>query len=143
MKWCITVLKELTIRLRLYLFGIRFYECDDEVDHPLIREASYWLDADHRIRIHFFRVACTDIVMKSGQLVGECYTSYIVKAYFSENFPPDARAFDRRAFYFNGRLNGFAEDEAQTTELLLDVYLDFIKTSLLSKFTSSVCNQEN
>lgn len=130
MFWILRLVKELLIRLRLYLFGVRFYECGYVFDHPLVQEAEYRIDSEHRVRVQFFRVECSDIIMKGGELIGDCYVSYIVKGRFDSNFPQDVRMFDEKAFYFNGRVNRFNEPEQQTVELLLDIYLDFVKTSL-------------
>lgn len=122
--------KEILFRLRLYLTGIRFYEQVTDVNAPVIYEAEYRLDSNHRIKFKFYRVQCIDIVLKRGKLVGEDYASFVVQAFLDENFPDELRKFNEKSFFFNGKINSFGYSEQQSVELILDVYLDFLKSSL-------------
>lgn len=126
----LSAVKELSLRLKLYLLGIRFYECEGDPKYPLIYEAEYRVDSTHRLKIKFFRVECKDIVLKKGVLSEIVYNSYIVRADVDDTFPQDVRNFDKHAFFFNGRINGFRGTEQQVAHMLLDVYLDFLKISL-------------
>lgn len=126
------VLKEILFRFRLYLTGIRFYEQKTDTEAPVIYEAEYRLDSEHRIKFKFYRVQCIDIILKRGKLVGEDYPSFVVQAFLDENFPEELRKFNQKSFFFNGRINSFGYSEQQSVELILDVYLDFLKTSLAS-----------
>lgn len=124
------VLGEVLFRLKLYLLGIRFYEQNTQLPQQPIREAEFYLSPRHRIRFKFYRIDCIDIIMKRGKLVGEPYPSYAVQANMDETFPDDVRAYSGRSFFFNGRANGFRPSETLTIELILDVYMDFLRTSL-------------
>ena len=125
----ICVFKELIFRLKLYLFGIRFYSRGTIVDAPLIYEANYRLDDEHYVQFKFYRIECTDIVMKRNRMYKDHYASFIVQAFLNNHFPEEVMEFNEKAFFFNGKTNSFDCSEQQTVELILDVYLDFLKMS--------------
>lgn len=127
---CFRVLRELLFRLKLYLFGIRFYEQATHSDAPVVYSAEYRLDASHRINFKFFHVTCRDILMTRGSVTHEDYSSYAVQATMDATFPEDLMVYSGRSFFFNGRTNRFKKDEKQTLDLILDVYLDFLKNSM-------------
>lgn len=124
------VVKEILFRLKLYLLGIRFYESKGVGDNPLVYEAEYRIDKSHTIKFKFYRVECTDMILRRGHLVEEQYKSFIVQAFLDDRFPLKLRGFDTRSFFFNGKTNDFGKSEQETLELILDVYLDFLKTWL-------------
>ena len=135
---CFRVLREMLFRLKLYLFGIRFYEQAAHGKAEVIYEAEYRLDSAHRIIFRFYRIECFEILMKRGELIGEAYPSYAVVAELDPTFPESLRAFSGRRFFFNGRINGFKAPERQTLDLILDVYLDFLRNSFLKHSTVKV-----
>lgn len=129
MNGVICVIKELLFRLKLYMFGVRFYSRGSTIDAPVIYEAEYRIDEDHFVKFKFYRIECFDVVMKRGMLIGEPYPSFVVQAFLNDHFPEEVKDFNEKCFFFNGRTNSFGCSEQQTVELILDIYLDFLKTS--------------
>lgn len=124
------ILGETLFRLKLYLFGIRFYERPQLAEVAPIHEAEYRLDHEKRIHFKFYRVLCNDTILKRGRLVSDSYASYVVQAFLNDQFSPELRAFNGKNFFFNGVTNDFFRSEKRTVELILDVYLDFLKSSV-------------
>lgn len=124
------IMGELLFRLKLYLFGIRFYERPQFTASEPIYEAEYRLDGEKRIKFKFFRVGCSDIILKRGKVETEEYASYVVQAFLSDSFTAELKEFDGKSFFFNGVANDFFQSNQQTVELILDVYLDFLKSSM-------------
>lgn len=124
------IMSELFFRLKLYLFGIRFYERPQFTASDPIYEAEYRLDEEKRIKFKFFRVACSDIILKRGKVTTEEYASYVVQAFLSETFTHEMQVFDGKSFFFNGMSNDFFSSNQRTVELILDVYMDFLKSSM-------------
>ncbi len=130
----ICVIKELLFRLKLYLFGVRFYgRGGDLTGIPVIYEAEYHIDENHLVRFKFYRIECFDVVMKRGRLISESYPSFVVQAFLNDNFPDEVKDFNEKCFFFNGKINSFGCSEQQTVELILDIYLDFLKTTFKLK----------
>lgn len=126
----VCVIKELLFRLKLYLFGVRFYGRGDDLKGiPVIYEAEYRIDEDHLVRFKFYRIECFDVVMKRGYLSRDTYPSFIVQAFLNDHFPDEVQHLNEKCFFFNGKTNSFGCSEQQTVELILDIYLDFLKTS--------------
>lgn len=136
-----TVLQEVFLRLKLFVFGVRFYERGNTKDVPVIREAEYRIDKQHRIRFKFSKVECFDISMRRNHLTREGYSSFIVQAFLDESFPDNIRVFDGKSFFFNGMTNNFSQSDERTMELILDVYLDFLKKSLDKEHATVEVNQ--
>lgn len=129
MNGLICVIKELLFRLKLYVFGVRFYSRGSAIDAPVIYEAEYRIDEEHFVKFKFYRIECFDVVMKRGMLIGESYPSFVVQAFLNDRFPEEIKDFNEKCFFFNGRTNSFGCSEQQSVELILDIYLDFLKTS--------------
>lgn len=121
-------LGELLFRLKLYLMGVRFYTRHDNQEKELIYEAQYRLSPTDRIEFKFFKVKCHDIVLRRGGLTTQVYSSYIVEAYFHGTVPQELTYYHGKSLFFNGMVNEFEYDDRQASELILDIYLDFIKT---------------
>jgi len=124
------ILTELFFRLKLFIVGIHFYQSKPGEGDSLIYEAEYRLDREHRIRFKFYSVNCKDTILRRGKLHVFKYRSYIVQAFLNNTFPDDMRFYDGKSFFFNGATNHFRRSEQETIELITDVYLDFLKTSL-------------
>lgn len=122
-------LRELLFRLKLYFFGVRFFEREKDVGVPVIFEACYTLLASYTIRLSFRRVECIDFVLRQGQIVGEVYDSYAVRADFSGVIPPLLEHLNGKCFFFNAHTNGFRGNEETILALISDVYLDFIRAT--------------
>lgn len=142
--------KELLFRIKLYLYGIRFYRRDVTPTTEKFREVSFHISADlseafgglaeigsdyrvtggRIIKFNFFKEEFVDIVMKRGRIYQESAVGFVVQAEFDEDMPASIRQFDKTCFYFNGRVNDFGRNDEHTAKLLLDVYMDFIILSI-------------
>lgn len=130
------ILREVFFRAKLYVIGIRFYQSKPADGDSLIYEAEYRIDKKHRIRFKFYSLDCQDTVLRRGKLILVPYRSYIVQAFLDNNFPEGLRHYDGRSFFFNGAVNHFRRSEQETIELIADVYLDFLKTSLQAELSA-------
>ena len=135
MKRTFFTLRELAFRLKLYFLGVRFYEIQETEPSPVVHSAQYHVGETVRIDFTFHRKICNDFVLRRGSLVGETYSSYIVKAVFSsdedlsayKSIAPYLNVLNNKAFFFNGYYNSFGIEESRTLELIMDIYIDFIK----------------
>lgn len=125
----ICTVRELFFRLKLYIFGIRFYISPRIENLPLIYQVEYRIDSEHFIRFNFYKMKCTDVTMQRGKIRNSTFDSYIVQASLDASFPEELRQYDGRCYFFNGFINGFGCSEKLTVELIVDVYLDFLKTT--------------
>lgn len=125
-------IKEGLLRAKLYFFGVRFYEWVDVSECRPVHEVEYFLDNKYRVRFVIYQIECVDLVLRQGSLVGDIYSSFIVRAYFSdeETLPQALRLINKKSYYFNGQMNEFGKDNEAVLSLLCDVYLDMIYAQL-------------
>ena len=124
-------LKELFHRFKLYVFGVRFFEQINLDEAVLVKTAVYQIDEDHSVTFSFYKTASRDLFMKQGRISSVPYDSYIVTAKFSEDFPHYVRKYEERRIVFNGKANKLRRNEKATLELLLDIYLDYLKAAFV------------
>ena len=124
--------KEGLLRAKLYFFGLRFYEWVDVSECHPVHEVEYFLDNQYRVRFIIYQIECVDLVLRQGSLVGDTYSSFIVRAYFSdeETLPQALKLMNKKSYYFNGQMNEFGKDNEAILSLLSDVYLDMIYAQL-------------
>lgn len=122
-------LKELFHRFKLYVFGVRFFEQINLDEAIFIKAAEYLIDEKHAITFRFYRIASRDLFMKQGRITSLPYYSYVVTATFGEGFPPYVKKYEDRRIVFNGRVNHLRRNEQAVLELLLDIYLDYLKAA--------------
>lgn len=125
-------IKELLLRAKLYFFGVRFYEWVDVSECIPVHEVEYFLDSKYHVRFVIYQIECVDLVLRQGSLVGDSYSSFIVRAYFSneETLPQTLKLMNKKSYYFNGQMNEFGKDNEAILSLLSDVYLDMIDSQL-------------
>lgn len=125
-------LQELLFRIKLYFFGVRFYETRSPTTEPVVFEQSYAIEHVCTIHFKFQRVDCQDYLLKRGKLEKEHYSSYIITAVFDTDAHEFSLKFDLdlngRPFFFNGVFNGFGLEEKKVLALISDIYLDFLKS---------------
>ena len=124
--------KEGLLRAKLYFFGVRFYEWVDVSECHPVHEVEYFLDNQYRVRFIIYQIECVDLVLRQGSLVGDTYSSFIVRAHFSdeETLPQALKLINKKSYYFNGQMNEFGKDNEAILSLLSDVYLDMIYAQL-------------
>lgn len=132
MKNFVSNIRELMFRLKLFIFGVRFYEVRSPSAEPVIFEQSYSVGAMFNIHFRFQKVPCTDFLLRRGELVNQDYISYIVTAVLDTDSPDIMMEFNidinDKPFFFNGVVNGFGLEETRVLSLISDVYLDFLKS---------------
>ena len=80
----------------------------------------------------FYRMDCTDHVMRLGKVFSESYQSYVVKAEMKVEVPPDLQALNGKYFFFNGLLNRLGAAGHRVPGRLLDLFLSFVQERLRS-----------
>lgn len=132
MKAFIDSIRELLFRIKLFFFGVRFYEVRSPASDPVVFEQSYAVHEVCNIHFKFQRVDCSDFLLRRGSLISQRYASYIVTAIFDADAKEISLEFeldlDGKPFFFNGMFNGFGLEEKRVLALISDVYLDFLKT---------------
>lgn len=125
-------IKEGLLRAKLYFFGLRFYEWVDVSECRPVHEVEYFLDNQYRVHFIIYQIECVDLVLRQGSLVGDTYSSFIVRAHFSdeETLPQALKLINKKSYYFNGQMNEFGKDNEAILSLLSDVYLDMIYAQL-------------
>lgn len=125
---------ELWFRIKLYYFGIHFYEVKSHEGYETIHDASYMFD-EVAVRVAFKRIPCQDLVLKKGKLMTADYDSYAIMATFSEEdlsridnveVRKQLDSLQNKAFFFNGYHNRLGIGERRKLELITDVYMDFL-----------------
>jgi hypothetical protein len=129
-------LRELAFRMKLYLYGVRFFERDTVNGETVAFEAKYSILNQYSVTITFQRVECIDFIMKRGYIVGENYVSYAACATFEGDTPPRMVPLHGKWFFFNGFTNGFSHGEEMTLALISDLYLDFIRAVDQNRITA-------
>lgn len=117
--------RELFFRIKLYLFGVNFYEVTKTVHEPVIYTRRHEISHGAAIELSFSRINCTDLLLKQGKLIRVRYNSYAVKAHLTETGESPLRMLEDRQFFFNGRFNHFGLEETRVLELISDIYIDF------------------
>ena len=80
----------------------------------------------------FYRMECTDHVMRLGKVFSESYQSYVVKAEMKVEVPPDLEALNGKYFFFNGLRNRLGVADHHVSGRLLDLFLSFVQERLRS-----------
>lgn len=122
------ILYELFFRIKLYLFGIHFYEIKSPAVLPVDFYKTHNLGRNGTIHLKFSRVNCTDLMLVRGKLKNTDYVSYIVSATSTGRISRIVGVLNDRQFFFNSRINKFKLEEDRVVQLIADVYIDFATT---------------
>lgn len=123
-------IQEFFLRLKLFLFGVRFHEQKENIIGEPFRRAEFRLSDNSKILFEFFRLECNDIVLKRSRLTGDRFFSYVVRATFPDHLPAGIMAYHRKCYFFNGRINKFSKDEDRVIKLIADIYIDYVVVNL-------------
>lgn len=126
------MLRYLIFKLILYFRGIRFFKTDIDPSSVEFRKAEFKTFGEHQIQFLFYREILEDIRFKRGKITKERFHCYIIQSRFDPSLPEDIVKFNNLKFMFNAR-NIFMKDEDKICEVLLSLYLDFIKHEQLKK----------
>ena len=132
MKYILKSISELFLRLKLYVFGVRFYE--GEADLTSRKETQHEIDigGGQSIKLSIIKIVCRDYLLKRSGISHDEYHSYIVSAELPDNVPDAVRMLSKRSFFFSGKHNGIFLDEDKAIMLVIDIYIDFIKSLLIN-----------
>jgi hypothetical protein len=123
-------LKYLVFKLVLFVRGIRFFKTDIIPSNAEFRKAEFKTLNDHTVEFLFYREVFQDIIFRRGRIHKENFHCYIIQSKFDNDLPPDIKQFNNLKFVFN--LNSvFLIEEEKVCEVLLGVYLDFIKREII------------
>lgn len=124
-------IKDLMFRWYLFYKGIRFYKTESIPKSPEFRKAVFQTVGDHKIQFFFYREICEDLIFKRGRIKKETWIGYLIQTKIDDNLPECLRRYNNLKFFFNSR-NWVVSDQEKTTDTLLRIYLDFLKTELES-----------
>ena len=123
---------DLRFRLRFFFLGLRFYETTHMEGMREISKSDFVQDNTVVATCTFYRMECTDHVMRLGRVFSESYQSYVVKAEMKVEVPPDLQALNGKYFFFNGLLNRLGVADHRVPGRLLDLFLSFVQERLRS-----------
>ena len=123
---------DLRFRLRLFFLGLRFYETTLLDGMREISKSDFVHDNTVVATCTFYRMECTDHVMRLGRVFSENYQSYVVKADMKVDVPPDLQALNGKYFFFNGVRNRLGVTDQRVSGRLLDLFLSFVLEKLRS-----------
>lgn len=126
---------DLRFRLRFFFLGLRFYETSLLEGMREISKSDFTHDGVVIATCTFYRMECTDHVMRMGRVFSENYHSYIVKAEMMVDVPPDLQALNGKYFFFNGVRNRLGVTDQRVSGRLLDLFLSFVLEKLRSSTT--------
>ncbi len=133
--FCSRFFSDLRFRLRFFFLGLRFYETTHMEGMREISKSDLVQDNTVVATCTFYRMECTDHVMRLGRVFSENYQSYIVKAEMMVDVPPDLQALNGRYFFFNGMRNRLGVTDQRVSGRLLDLFLSFVLEKLRSSTT--------
>lgn len=122
----------LRFRLRFFFLGLRFYETTLLDGMREISKSDFIHDNTVVATCTFYRMECTDHVMRLGRVFSENYQSYVVKADMKVDVPPDLQALNGKYFFFNGVRNRLGVTDHRVSGRLLDLFLSFVLEKLRS-----------
>lgn len=128
-------LSDLRFRLRFFFLGLRFYETSLLDGMREISQSDFTHEGVVVATCTFYRMDCTDHVMRLGRVFSEKYESYIVKAEMKVDVPPDLQALNGKYFFFNGVRNRLGVNDHRVSGRLLDLFLSFVLEKLRSSST--------
>ena len=123
---------DLRFRLRFFFLGLRFYETTLLDGMREISKSDFVHDKTVVATCTFYRMECTDHVMRLGRVFSENYQSYVVKADMKVDVPPDLQALNGKYFFFNGVRNRLGVTDQRVSGRLLDLFLSFVLEKLRS-----------
>lgn len=123
---------DLRFRLRFFFLGLRFYETTPMEGMREISKSDFVHDNTVVATCTFYRMDCTDHVMRLGRVFSESYQSYVVKAEMKVEVPPDLQALNGKYFFFNGVRNRLGVTDNRVSVRLLDLFLSFVLEKLRS-----------
>lgn len=127
MSYLVGFIQELFFRIKLYLFGVTFYEVQSKDTEITIYTKRHQFE-DNAIELDFTRETCIDLILKRGKIATTSYFSYTVRARMIGTGMASLAMLDGRRFFFNGRFNSFGLEEHKILELISDIYIDFAGT---------------
>jgi hypothetical protein len=125
------MLQKLLFRIYLYFKGIRFYETECIPKSPEFRRAVFDTVNKKTVEFFFYREICEDLIFRRGKLSKETFIGYVIQARFDNSFPDRIVHFNNMKFFFNSK-NILFQDESQICDIMLHIYLDFLKAELRS-----------
>ena len=123
---------DLRFRLRFFFLGLRFYETTLLDGMREISKSDFVHDNTVVATCTFYRMECTDHIMRLGRVFSENYQSYVVKADMKVDVPPDLQALNGKYFFFNGVRNRLGVTDQRVSGRLLDLFLSFVLEKLRS-----------
>ena len=123
---------DLRFRLRFFFLGVRFSETTLLDGMREISKSDFVHDNTVVATCTFYRMECTDHVMRLGRVFSENYQSYVVKADMKVDVPPDLQALNGKYFFFNGVRNRLGVTDQRVSGRLLDLFLSFVLEKLRS-----------
>lgn len=129
---CSRFFSDLRFRLRFFFLGLRFYETTLLEGMREISKSDFVHDNTVVATCTFYRMDCTDHVMRLGRVFSENYHSYVVKADMKVDVPPDLQALNGKYFFFNGVRNRLGVTDNRVSVRLLDLFLSFVLEKLRS-----------
>lgn len=129
---CSRFFSDLRFRLRFFFLGLRFYETTLLEGMREISKSDFVHDNTVVATCTFYRMDCTDHVMRLGRVFSESYQSYVVKAEMKVEVPPDLQALNGKYFFFNGVRNRLGVTDNRVSVRLLDLFLSFVLEKLRS-----------
>lgn len=122
-------LKRLLLRMILFFKGVRFYETTAVPKSPEFRKVEIRLVNGHRVEFYFYKEHCEDLIFRYNKISRETFYGYVIQARFCDNLPEVLYRYNNVKFFFNPKAI-FGFNEEILTEVLLEIYLNFIKEEI-------------
>lgn len=121
------ILKTLFLKVFLYFVGIRFYKTDLIPITAEFRKAIFRTFQGQEIEFIFYKEIFEDIIYRNGKISKINFHKYIIHSKFTDNLNcKELLVFNNMKFLFDSS-KIIINDEAIITDVLLGIYLDFIK----------------
>lgn len=113
----------------IYLFGVRFYETKLTPGSIEIVRSEFRTVKDHVIKFLFFKESHDDIIFKGGIFFSAKSHAFIIQAQFDDRLNNPVLKFNHTKYFFRGNYLSWFSDQ-DVADILLSIYLDFIKTQI-------------
>lgn len=124
------MLKSIFFKLFVFLKGVKFFKYDTPLQQREFKKAVFETVGDHRLEFLFYKQVAEDLIYKRGRVTRQSFVGYVVQLKVDEKLPAEIFKYNNLKFFFKNH-SYFVKDENQIANLLLKIYLDYIRKEMV------------
>lgn len=123
------MLRLLLFKLYLFFNGIKFYKTEAVPKSPEFRSAIFETVGKHKVGFYFYRETYEDLIFCRGKIRRSPLNGYVIQVKFDEGHVGPLYQYNNLKFFFNRKFIPLT-DENRICEILLGIYMDFLRSEL-------------